>query len=119
MKKADKRKFPRLSFNVEVKYEVVRGRSPKAKKSRARNISAGGLCVMILEKVKAGTLLNLEFSLPDADAPIIAKGKVMWVEKLSIYAAESHVSYDCGVSFVDIAPGDREKITRHVMLNLR
>ena len=119
MMKADKRKFPRLSFNVEVKYELLRGRSPKAKKSQAKNISAGGLCVMILEKIRAGTLLNLEFSLPDADTPIIATGKVVWVEKLSIYGAEPLVSYDCGVSFVDITPGDREKISRHVMLNLK
>lgn len=74
---------------------------------------------MILENVRTGTLLNLEFSLPDADTTIIAKGKVMWVEKISIYAAESHVSYDCGVAFVDIPPGDREKISHHVMLNLK
>ncbi len=119
MRKADKRKFPRLSFNVDVKYEVIRGRSPKAKESQSKNISAGGLCVMILEKVRVGTLLNLEFSLPDSDTTIIAKGKVMWVEKISIYAAESHVSYDCGVAFVDIPPGDREKISHHVMLNIK
>jgi len=43
----------------------------------------------------------------------------VWVEKLAIISAEAAVSYDCGVVFVDIAPGDREKIGRHVMLRIK
>lgn len=119
MKKTDKRKFPRLQFSVDVQYQIVRGKSAKALKSRTRNISEGGLCMMLLEKVRAGTILSLEFRLPDTDSPIAATGKVVWVEKLAIISAEAAVSYDCGVVFVDIAPGDREKIGRHVMLRIK
>jgi c-di-GMP-binding flagellar brake protein YcgR len=119
MRKADKRKFPRLSFNVEVKYEVIVGQSANVRKSRSKNISAAGLCMMVLEKVRPGAFLNLEFSLPDADTPIFARGKVVWVEKIAIYSEEPVVSYDCGIAFVDITPGDRKKISRHVMDNLK
>jgi hypothetical protein len=63
--------------------------------------------------------LKLEISLPHEDKPLVAKGKVVWVEKLTIISAESYVSYDCGVEFVDIAPQDLESINRHIMFNIR
>lgn len=119
MKKTDKRKFPRLSFNVDVNYELIAGQSAEARKSRSKNISAAGLCLMIPEKVEPGNLLNLEFFLPDADTPITARGNVVWVEELAIYSAEPVVSYDCGLAFTDITPGDRKKINRHVVRNLK
>jgi c-di-GMP-binding flagellar brake protein YcgR len=120
MKKANKRKFARLSFDVEFKHCVLNAPSPEPKKYiKGKNISAGGLCIMILEKLKIGTLLKFEFSLPDADKPIIAKGKIVWVEELHIISTETRVSYDCGIEFVDISPQDQESINHHVMLNLR
>jgi c-di-GMP-binding flagellar brake protein YcgR len=119
MKKANTRKYQRLSFDVEFKHWVLSAPSPKSKEIRGKNISAGGLCMVILEKLKIGTLLKLEFSLPEADKPVIAKGKVVWVEEPNIYSTVTHVSHDCGIEFVDISPQDRENISNHVMLNIR
>jgi c-di-GMP-binding flagellar brake protein YcgR len=119
MRKAEKRKFPRLSFDVELKYKVLNSPSPKTQESRVKNISTGGLCIMILEKVKIRTPLKLEISLPHEDKPIVAKGKVAWVEKLTIVSTETYVSYDCGVEFVDISPQDQESINRHIMFNIK
>jgi len=119
MRNAEKRKFPRLSFDTELKYKILNSPSPKTKKSRVKNISTGGLCIMLLEKVKIETSLKLEIFLPNEDKPIIAKGKVAWVEKLTIISTESYISYDCGVEFVDISPQDIESINRHIMFNIR
>jgi len=106
-------------MNVEVKYEILSASSLKTKKIWAKNISAGGLCIMILEKIKVGTLLNLEFFLQDSDIPIMATGKVVWIEKIAIYSTEIYVSYDCGVEYVDINSQDQEKIDHYVMLNIK
>ena len=120
MRKADKRKFPRLSYDVELKYEALNLSSPKTQKSRVKNISVGGLCIMIFEKVKVGTLLKIEFSLLNEDKPIVAKGKVVWVEKFEIISTEFFsVSYNCGIEFVNIRPQDQEIINHHLMLNIR
>jgi len=112
MTNTEKREFPRLSFNVELKYKALNSPSPNPQKAVHKNISAGGLCIMILEEVKIGTLLNLEIFLPNEDRPIIAKGKVVWVEELTISSTENYVSYDCGVEFVDMSPQDIESINR-------
>lgn len=118
MDQAANRKYPRLSINVDVKYEILSAPFPKTNKIGAKNLSAGGLCIMILEKVKVGTLLNFEFFLPDSDTPIMATGKVVWVEEFAIYSTETYVSYDCGVEYVDINSQDQEKIGHYVMLKL-
>jgi c-di-GMP-binding flagellar brake protein YcgR len=118
MEKEETRKYPRLSFDVEFKHWVLSAPSLKAKDNRGKNISAGGLCMVILEKLKIGTILKLEFSIQDTDKPVITKGKVVWVEELNIYSAETHVSYDCGIEFIDISPQDQENINNHVMLNI-
>jgi c-di-GMP-binding flagellar brake protein YcgR len=120
MKKSDKRKFPRLSYDVELKYEVLNLSSPTTQKSRVKNISVGGLCIMIFEKVKVGTLLKIEFSLLPKDKTIVAKGRVVWVEELEIISTDFFsASYDCGIEFVDISPQDQESINHHVMINIR
>jgi c-di-GMP-binding flagellar brake protein YcgR len=118
MVEANKRRFPRLEFDVEFKHWVLSETSPTAKNSKGKNISAGGLCIMVFEKLEIGTLLKFEFALQDADNPIIARGKVVWIEELVIYSYETHVSYDCGIEFVDISPHDQEVISRHVMINI-
>jgi c-di-GMP-binding flagellar brake protein YcgR len=120
MKKTDKRKFPRLSYDVELKYEILNLSSPTTQKSRVKNISVGGLCIMIFEKVKVGTLLKIEFSLLPKDKTIVAKGRVVWVEELEIISTDFFsASYDCGIEFVDISPQDQESINHHVMINIR
>ena len=116
MRRSDKRKLPRLLYDVELKYEVLTLPSPKTQKSRVKNISVGGLSIMIFEKVKVGTLLKIEFSLLNEDKPIVVKGKVLWVEKFEIVSTEfASTSYNCGIEFVDISPQDQESINHHIM----
>ena len=120
MRKADKRKFPRLSFDVELKYEILNLSPPATQKSRVKNISAGGLCLMLFEKVKVGTILRIELSLPTKDEPIVAKGKVVWIEKFEIISVKfTSTTYDCGIEFVDISPRDQQIINHHIIVNIK
>jgi c-di-GMP-binding flagellar brake protein YcgR len=119
MKEPIRREFPRLEFDVEFKHWVLNEPSPKVKKNKGKNISAGGLCIMVFEKLEMGTLLKLEFPLQDADKPIIIKGKVVWIEEHVIYSHKTHVYYNCGVEFIDISPQDQENISHYVMRNIK
>ena len=119
MRNEDKREFPRLSFDVELKYEVLNV-SPKTQKSRVKNISVGGLCITIFEKVNVGTLLKIELSPLNEDKPIVVKGKVVWVEPLEIISDRFFsVSYNCGIAFVDISHQDQESINHHMMIYIK
>lgn len=119
MSDADRRRFPRLSLDVELRYGVLHKGSAGEKEARGKNISAGGVCMVILEKLEVGTLMKLEFSLQDSEKPIVAKGRIMWIEENDMYSTEIHRFYDCGIEFVDIRSQDQKTITQLVMRLLK
>ncbi len=75
---------------------------------------------MLFEKVKVGTILRIELSLPTKDEPIVAKGKVVWIEKFEIISVKfTSTTYDCGIEFVDISPRDQQIINHHIIVNIK
>ena len=74
-KNTDKRKFQRQEINTDIRYAVL---VPSFKKGIAKDISAGGLCVLIDEQLKRGDILRVEFYLPGEKDSIEAVAKVAW-----------------------------------------
>ncbi len=71
----------------------------------ATNISEHGIFVEINKPLPPGTLLNLEFSLPDSKEKIKAMGEVIWVNSL-----KGDSNPGMGVRFVNLNDIDRETI---------
>jgi c-di-GMP-binding flagellar brake protein YcgR len=115
----EKRKFPRLPLNVNVKCEVLNVSTLRAEEIRAKNISAGGICLVVPEKVNIDTLLKLKLSLSGEAMFIIVKGKVVWVEEFSVTHTSDYKAYDCGIEFVDVGPQDQKNISRYLIAPLR
>jgi len=115
MATVEKRKFPRLRLNVNVQYEVLKVPPHKAEETGSKNISAGGICLVIPKKVDIDNLLRLKLSLPGEVSYIIVKGRVVWVEEFSITHTSYYKAYDCGIEFVDISPQDQENISRYLI----
>lgn len=93
----EKRKFTRLPLNVKVKYEVLKGSPLRAEENLAKNVSAGGICLVVSEKINIGDLLRLKLSLQDEVNFNIVEGKVVWVEEFSV---NDYKAYNCGIEFV-------------------
>ncbi len=73
---SERRRFERKELNTEVKYTVL---FPSINKGITKNISEGGLCLLINEQLNKGTILRVEFALPGEEASHIeAVVKVMW-----------------------------------------
>lgn len=110
----DKRKFARLNINVVVRWEKIgKVRESIVDSSLSKNISAGGICLILYgEKVEVGDLLKLELQL--AKDVISAKGKVVWVSEFEIVGDIDKKKYDVGVEFVEINDEYREKIKKFV-----
>jgi len=76
-----------------------------------QDISAGGLFVATHNVVPMGTVIDLEFSIPDEGPPITVQGEVRW-------AAEYNPASDCspglGLRFIDLKEEDRIRIERWV-----
>jgi c-di-GMP-binding flagellar brake protein YcgR len=115
----EKRKFPRLPYNISVKIDVLIAYTSKVEETQAKNTSVGGICIVIVEKVKIGALVRLRFSLPGETKFIAVRGKVVWIEEFSVSHASPHKAYDCGVEFLDITPQDQEKLNHYITARIK
>ena len=119
MEFVEKMAFQRLLFSVEVEYKVVS--SPEvlaALKARSKNISAGGIRLVVLEKLRAGTVLDLKFLLSGSPEPVRAKGMVAWTEEYTVGSLDSSKAYDAGIEFISIKQKDKARIQQYVQSRL-
>jgi c-di-GMP-binding flagellar brake protein YcgR len=109
----ERRKYVRLKACVAVKYTVVG--KPGTVTVSSKNISAGGLCLLVEEELAKDTPLQLEFRLPDLNNPIGALGRVVWQRRFESKGERSKVYFETGIEFTGISDFDRFNINRYVI----
>lgn len=102
----EKRKHPRFDVNLPVEY--VRS-GLVANRGGALNASEGGLLLYLPEKMEVGQHLSLKlfFSIGSELKTVETLVQVVWMD---IHLGENQGDYRAGVKFVDISPGDLEKL---------
>ena len=114
----ERRQFVRLDTRLAVTYRVL----PKAPTVSAttKDISGGGLCVLLDEPLKIGTAVQIEIALPDRKRPIAFTGEVVWCEQYRVIGkSQQYQSVMAGVKFVKIRPTDQQAIMQHVILSMQ
>lgn len=104
----NKRKFPRAQYKCKV---AILGESSDVNSTDlvTENIGVGGLCFLINKKLPLFSELDVELSLDPQKAPILCKGKVMWVVRQSSFD-KSEEKYDTGIEFVGMSDNDKKII---------
>ncbi len=110
----EKRRFCRLNAQVKVKWRKLAEAvsSDLQSQARSKNISQGGICMVMDEKVvERGDRLFLEIELPGKGA-VNTKARVVWVMKniKSQPWEKEIVSYDVGLEFIDISSEDIKRL---------
>lgn len=111
----ERRKFPRLNFRIDFKYNILNKTRFKDETAETKNISAGGIAIILLNKVEIGDKLNLKFYLPETNIAIKTTGKVVWTQEFTIGTLDTSTAYDVGVEFIDINEDDRNKINQYMI----
>lgn len=106
----EKRRYPRLDINVNVNWKKVTPDSASIK-GISKNISEGGICLIVYEKLNVGDVLFLNIELPTGKI-ISGNGKVAWTKDFEIIGRER--GYDVGIELVDICGEDREVLRNFV-----
>ncbi len=102
----EKRKHPRFSVNLPIEYT----RSDFViSHGEALNASKGGLLIYLPEKMEVGQHLSLKlfFSSGFEFNTIETLAEVIWVD---VHLGDDWGDYRAGVKFVEISPGDMEKL---------
>lgn len=104
----EKRKHPRFDVNLPIEY--IRS-NLVANRGEAINASEGGLLLYLPEKMEIGQHLSLKlfFSSGSELKTIETLVKVVWMD-MYLYLEENRRDYRAGVKFIDISPGDLEKL---------
>ena len=79
---AEKRKYKRYSVALQVKYKLKNWNV--AYDSLSKDLSRGGIGLILNDKLKPGTPLELEFPPPDSASkkPITVTGVVVWSQRI-------------------------------------
>jgi CRP/FNR family transcriptional regulator, cyclic AMP receptor protein len=76
------------------------------------NLGTGGLFIKTTQTIPAGTILNLEFNLPDSDHFIQAKGKVIWARSKG--ESDERKPPGLGIQFVDMNSEDNQRLRNYI-----
>ncbi|MBI4357876.1 MAG: PilZ domain-containing protein [Candidatus Omnitrophica bacterium] len=101
----ERRKFKRFDAYMNVQCRLQEAKAEEIS-GLTKDLSREGIKVNTDRPIEAGTLVDLEISLPDETRPVRSTGKVMWSKSGS--GEES--GYDSGVCFLLIDPIDKFRI---------
>jgi len=109
----ERRKHPRISVDLPVEYSRVES-AGFPRNGRAANASQGGLLVYFPELVTVGDSFRLRiyFSIPTIQK-IEMVAEIAWVD---IPMGEKPAEYRAGLKFLEISPGDQEKLTQFLKM---
>ncbi len=107
----EKRKFTRFALGAEIRWKrMVRDLDASDSFwSRARDISAGGLCLEMDPSIATGDTLMLEIKLL-GDRTIYSKGRVAWMNPLTQIKGWTISSCEGGVELLNLTDSDRAEI---------
>jgi len=72
----------------------------------------GGLFIHTTKNLPVGSVLDLEFSLPDSNQAITTKGKVVWTRPQDV--STEKMPPGMGIQFIDMNPNDNELLNNYL-----
>ena len=105
----ENRKFIRLKAPLPAEYCLIK--KHKRQKTHAtcvKNISVGGLSLVIKESVRQGDLMQIQIRVPLLQEPVRVTGDVVWHS--AHHRDHSDAVLEAGVRFRDVNPAELNKI---------
>lgn len=110
----NRRQFPRAKYPCMVTL-WLEGEEKEFFLTHTENISIGGICLILKQRLERMAETCLEIDLLDMKDHVKCRGKVMWVVECKGKGPGSPSSYDTGIEFLDIDEIDRKRI--HAIIN--
>lgn len=106
----EKRKYPRITTHIPVKYRRLTDPEGEAKSSViTADISEAGIRFKVAEFISMACRLILELDVPMFSRPIKAISRVAWIAK-----ASQDGNYEIGNQFLEMSKEDKELISEYV-----
>ena len=106
----ERRRYPRLNFTGPVSFRDVFNPHESFTGAVCRDVSAGGVRLIGSKFVPEDSRVVLVLTIPGELRPMRMISRVAWVKEQSALGE----SYDCGLEFIEINPGDQEIVAGYV-----
>ncbi len=101
----DRRQYPRFEIPLQLRQTELFG-----KEGRVQNVSRGGIRIFGTKNIDVGTILNIDFTLPNGEW-ITAEVMVVWTKERP---SESVLKYDIGCRFTEVIPDLQQLLLEHL-----
>lgn len=105
----ERRQYPRVNTTMSIQYRGMRQASDSVMGAIARDISSGGIRVLVNEFISVFTRLVVEVYIPSTSEAVKVVSKVAWIQK-----RPHGEQYEIGMQFLDMAEEDRRNISEFV-----
>ncbi|MBI4436301.1 MAG: PilZ domain-containing protein [Candidatus Omnitrophica bacterium] len=110
------KRFPRV-LQVSYAFRPADGKSLERRgnggKTVSRDLSWGGIQLLIPEKLKAGTHLSLAIELEKSQTPVQAEGEVVWMEEaLDKTQSDGTRVFRTGVKFLNFSSKGQDRLIK-------
>ena len=105
----DRRNYPRLPVNVELSWEEVVEKQGSRETAQTKDVSEGGVCIVLSYAYPLDSLLDVTLILPDSYKSLRAQAKVVWTDEVRV---GKETSYDTGLKFVRLDPEQQARIKK-------
>lgn len=109
----EKRKYARIPDGARVVYKVMGVKGEHL--TPALDIGSGGLRLPLLEKIKPGTLLELNILLPDNQEPFFGLVKAVWQSPKAAQGKNGETYYETGIEFIKVGLKNRRRIVKYII----
>lgn len=82
------------------------------------DISAGGICLALNEKIKRDTILEINILLPDNNGPLLGLAKVIWQKEEMTREKSGLTYYETGVGYLKLGFQNRKRIAQFISSQL-
>lgn len=110
---AERRSRKRRQVALDVWYEVLIAAGADTVEHHqavSDNVSEGGICLRLYERLNPRTTLKFEILLPHDPAPVCGTGEVRWTRERELAGARR--TFLSGIQFVDLHPSERDRLSR-------
>jgi c-di-GMP-binding flagellar brake protein YcgR len=120
IERKQRREYYRAECSLEIRVALVELDENReeitgdAFKTITRNLSGGGVCILLRDKIPVRSIIKCMLSLGKKTIPF--KGKVV---RVSPYDYQGVYNYEAGVSFIDINDMNREEIIKFIFREQR
>jgi len=101
----ERRQQPRVNTAMSVQYRGIRQASDSVVNAISKDISTGGVSLMVNEFISVFTRLVLEIAMPSMSKPVRVVSKIAWIRKRP-YGEQ----YEVGAQFMDMSEEDKRGV---------